>query len=114
MGLGVFLEQNYGTVENKKRHRIGYSSRVLQDYEKRYVQIEKEILSIVFGVERFHEYFYGRKFIFINGHEPLKSIFNRSIISCRPRIQKFFLRIQKVRLRTSIFTRQRDASFRHP
>ena len=63
--------------------------------EKRYAQIEKKTLSIVFGVERFHEYLYGRRFIVINDHKPLKSIFNRSIISCPPRIQKFFLRLQK-------------------
>ena len=38
-------------VDSKERHLIGYSSRVLQDYRKRYTQIEKETLSIVFGVE---------------------------------------------------------------
>ena len=95
VGLGAFLEQNYGTVDNEKWHPIGYSSRALQDYEKRYVQTEKETLSIVFGVERFHEYFHGRRFIVISDHKPVKSIFNRSIISCPPRIQKFFLRVQK-------------------
>ena len=51
-GLGSFLEQNYGTVNNEKWHPIGYSSRALQDYEKPYAQIEKKPLSIVFGVER--------------------------------------------------------------
>ena len=95
VGLGAFLEQNYGTVSNEKWHPIGYSSRALRDYEKRYAQIEKETLSIVFGVERFHECLYGHRFIVINDHKPLKSIFNRSIISCPPRIQKFFLRLQK-------------------
>ena len=82
-------------MNNEKWHAIGYSSRALQDYEKPYAQIEKKPLSIVFGVERFHEYLYGRRFIVINDHKPLKSIFNRSIISCPPRIQKFFLRLQK-------------------
>ena len=91
VGLGTFLEQNYETVTNEKWHPIGYSSRALWDYEKRYAQIEKETLSIVFGFERFHEYLYGRRFIIINDHKPLKLIFNRSINSCTPRIQKFFL-----------------------
>ena len=50
---------------------------------------------IVFRVERFHEYLYGNMFIIINDYKPLKSIFNRSIISCPPSIQKFFLRLQK-------------------
>ena len=95
VGLGAFLEQNYGTVKNEKWHPIVYSSRALRDYERRYAQIQKGTLSIVFGVKRFHEYFYGRRFIVINDHKPLKSIFNRSIISCPPRIQKLFLRLPK-------------------
>ena len=67
----------------------------IASYEKRYGQIEKETLSIIFGVERLHEYLYGRRFIVMNDHKQLKSIFNRSIISCPPRIQNFFLHLQK-------------------
>ena len=94
-GLYAFFKQIYGTVDNEKWHSIGYLSRALRSYENRYAQMEKETLSIVFGVERFYEYLYGRRFITINDHKPSKSIFNRSIISCLPRIQKFFLRLQK-------------------
>ena len=95
VGLGAFLEEDNGTVTNEKWHPIGYSSLALRDYEKRYAQIEKETLSIVFGIECFHEYLHGRRFIVINDRKPLKSIFNRSITSCPPRIQKCFLRLQK-------------------
>ena len=95
VGLSAFLEQNYGTVDNENWHPIGYSSQVLRDYKKRYAQIEKETLSTVFGVKRFHEYLYGRRFIAINDHKPSKSIFDRSIISCPPRIQNFFLLLQR-------------------
>ena len=94
-GLGALLEQNDGALENPQWHPIGYSSRALRDYEKRYAKIEKETLSIVFGVERFDKYLYGRKFTIINDHQPLKSIFSRSIVTCPPRIQRFFLRLQK-------------------
>ena len=38
---------------------------------------------------------YGRTFTIINDHQPLKSIFSRSIVTCPPKIQKFFLRLQK-------------------
>ena len=89
------LENPQCSLENPQCHPIGYSSHALRDYKKRYVQIEKETPSTVFGVERFHEYLYGRKFTLINDHQPLKSIFSRSIVTCPPRIQKLFLRLQK-------------------
>ena len=95
VGLGRFIEQDYRTVTNEKWHPIGYSSRALRDYEKRYAQTEKETFSIVFGVKRFHEHLYGRRFIVINDHKPLKSIFKRLITSYPPRIHEFFLRLQK-------------------
>ena len=95
VGLGTFLVQNYGTINNGKRHPIRCSSRALRDYVKRYAQIEKETIALVFGVERFHEYLYGCRFIVINDHKPFKSIFTRPIVSCPGRIQKFFLRLQK-------------------
>ena len=34
VGLGTFLEENYGTVNNEIWHPTGYSSRALRDYEK--------------------------------------------------------------------------------
>ena len=59
------------------------------------LKLKKKTLSIVFGVEYFHEYLYDHKFTIINDHQPLKSIFSRSIMTRPLRIQKFFLRLQK-------------------
>jgi hypothetical protein len=36
------------------------SYKALTDTETRYAQIEKELLSVIFGLERFHQYTYGR------------------------------------------------------
>ena len=94
-GLGALLEQNHQTTDGDRWFPIAYASRALLPYEKNYAQIEKETLSIVFGVERFHEYLYGRRFTVINDHQPLKSIFNKSITQCPPRIQRFFMKLQK-------------------
>ena len=93
-GFGALAKQSHGLLKNPKWHPIAYSSLVLQDYEKRYAKIEKEI-STDFRVERFHKYLYGRKFTIINDLQLLKSIFSRSIVTCLPRIQKIFLRLQK-------------------
>jgi len=52
-GLGAVLLQ-----EDKP---AAYASRALTETEQRYAQIEKEMLAIVFGAERFHQYVYGRE-----------------------------------------------------
>ena len=36
-----------------------------------HMQIEEEVLALVFGVNRFHQYLYGRKFYCITDHKPL-------------------------------------------
>ena len=94
-GLGALLEQNHGSEHKEMWYPIAYASRALQPFEQRYAQIEKEVLSVVFGTERFHEYFFGRHFLVYNDHQPLKSTFSKSIIDCPPRIQRFFLKLQK-------------------
>ena len=94
-GLGALLQQNHGSEDFPRWFPIAYASRALLPYEKNYAQIEKETLSIVFGTERFHEYLYGHRFTVFNDHQPLKSIFNKSITQWAPRIQRFFMKLQK-------------------
>ena len=50
-GLGAALLQ--------KGKPIAYASRALTDTEERYAQIEKEMLAIVFSLEKFHQYTFG-------------------------------------------------------
>ena len=100
IGLGAMIEQE---VE-EEWHPIALSSRALNTSEQNYAQIECETLSVVFGCERFHEYVYGRQFIIQNDQGNTivaqktvqsKRVCLKSIIQCPPRIQRFFLRLQK-------------------
>jgi len=65
--IGAILSQ--GQVG--KDHPISYASRVLNDAEKNYSTIEKELLAIVYAVQHFRPYLYGKKFLLITDHKPL-------------------------------------------
>ena len=47
---------------------IAYSS-TLNVVEKQYSQLDKEAAAIMFGVKRFHQYLYGKKFSIVSDHK---------------------------------------------
>lgn len=73
---------------------IAYASRSLSESEKRYAQIEKEMLSIVFSTKKFHCYIFGKKTIIHNDHKPLEQIFKKPLLAAPLRIQKMMLKLQ--------------------
>ena len=46
----------------------------LPSSEQNWAQIEKETLAVVFDLERFDQYTYGRKVTIENDHKPLAAI----------------------------------------
>ena len=45
-----------------------------QVLKQNYVQIDKEALALVFAVQKFHTYLYGRKFVLVTDHKPLVTL----------------------------------------
>ena len=74
---------------------VTYASRALTTTETYYAQIEKELLAIVFGVERFHQYTYGRRVAVDSDHKPLETTFGKPLASAPRRLQKMFMRLQR-------------------
>ena len=84
-GLGSCLLQDGKPIE--------FTSRALTDPETRYAQIEKELLAIVFACIKFHQYIYCRRVVVQSDHKPLEAIFQKSIASTTPRLQRMLLRL---------------------
>ena len=74
-GLGSVISHVYPDGSEKP---IEYASRTLSKAERKYSQIDKEALAIVWSVKRFHYYVYGRSFELISDHKPLIHIFGRN------------------------------------
>ena len=76
-------------------HPIAYASRALTETESHYAQIEKEMLPIVFSVEKFNDYTFGRKTIVHTDHKPLESIVKKPLHRAPKRLQGMMICLQK-------------------
>lgn len=92
---GVLLQDHNGLL-----CPISYISRKLLVREQHFSVIEKECLAIVWAVEKFQRYLYGREFILQVDHEPL-SFMNKAKLS-NPRVMRWVLALQPYRFRLEV------------
>ncbi|CAK1600391.1 unnamed protein product [Parnassius mnemosyne] len=76
-GVGVGAVISHITEEGERP--IAYASRTLSAAERAYAQIDREALAIIFGIKKFHQYLYGRKFVLRTDHKPLTYIFGSKV-----------------------------------
>jgi hypothetical protein len=87
--IGAVLSQ--GTIG--KDLPIAYASRTLNSAEKNYSTIERELLAIVYGVQHFRLYIYGKKFKILTDHKHLTYLF--SISNPSSRLMLFRLKLEE-------------------
>ncbi|XP_063370633.1 uncharacterized protein K02A2.6-like [Cydia amplana] len=89
-GVGVASVISHITEHGERP--VAYASRTLTAAERAYAQIDREALAIVYGIRKFHQYLYGRKFILRTDHKPLTYIFGDKVgipVMAASRIQRW-------------------------
>ena len=85
-------KKGFGAVILQEEQPIYYASRALTSAEKNYQNLEREAQAAVWGMEKFHYFLYGRKFILQTDQKHLVSIFRKHMIDVSPRIQRITIR----------------------
>ena len=62
-------------MDDNSKKPVAFASRSLVPVEKRYTQLDKEDLAIIFGMKKFHHYLAGWTFTIYSDHKPLKHVF---------------------------------------
>ena len=71
-GIGAVLAHKEDDGSDRP---ISYASRFLAVAEKRYSQLDREGLAIIFAVKKFCQFLYGHQFVIYSDHKPLQHIF---------------------------------------
>ncbi|XP_062590636.1 uncharacterized protein LOC134252230 [Saccostrea cucullata] len=91
--IGAVLLQEEGEFKLP----VAYASRKLKPSEEHYSTIEKECLGIIWSVQKFHRYLYGREFILETDHHPLVYLNKTKLVNSR--LMRWALSLQPYRFR---------------
>jgi len=86
-GLGAVLLQDGKPVR--------FLSKALTPTEAEYSNIERELLGVLFAVEKLHIYTFGRRVKVNTDHQPLESVFKKPVSLTSPRLQRMLIRLAK-------------------
>lgn len=92
VGVAAVMAQ-YDTVKPQEKHIVLNISRSLSDVERRYAQVEREALAVVWACERLHLYLYGREFELVTDNKVVELIFSNPSSKPKARIERWALRL---------------------
>ena len=89
-------EDAIGGVLLQNDQPVCFTSHRLNNTEKNYAQIEKECLTIVSCMDKWHQYLYGKHDIMEHAdHQPLETVFKRPLCKAPRRLQRMMLKLQR-------------------
>ncbi|XP_055590350.1 uncharacterized protein K02A2.6-like [Uranotaenia lowii] len=71
-GVGAVLSHVYPDGSERP---IQFASQTLNSTQQKYMQVDKEAYAIIFGVKKFFQYLYGRKFLLLTDNQAISKIF---------------------------------------
>ena len=74
----VLLQEHEGIM-----HPVAYASKKLTDRERKYAVEEREALALIWGIQKFHRYIYGREFTMETDHLGLQYLKTGNIRNAR-------------------------------
>lgn len=86
-GLCAALSQDHGTVVQ--------ASKVMNETQQRYSQIEKKLLAVVLAYKCFRQYIYCKRVTIQTDHKPLEAIFQNLLSRGPSRLQKMLLQLHE-------------------
>ncbi|KAL2230537.1 UNVERIFIED_CONTAM: Retrovirus-related Pol polyprotein from transposon [Sesamum indicum] len=90
--IGAVLGQKIG----KDPYVIYYASRMLDSAQSNYTTTEKELLAIVFALEKFRHYLLGTKVVVYSDHAALRYLLSKK--EAKPRLIRWILLLQEFNL----------------
>ena len=88
-------EKGFGAALLQDGKPVAFTSRAITDTETQYAQIEKELLAIVFSVDKFDQFTVGRTVYVYSDHKLLESILKKPLHRASKRLQSMILHLQR-------------------
>jgi hypothetical protein len=82
-----------GQTKDKKHHGIAYASKTLTGLQLNYATTEKELLVVVFAIDKFRSYLVGAKVIIYSDHAALKYLLTKKY--AKPHLIRWILLLQE-------------------
>ena len=85
-------KKGLGAVILQDSRPVMFVSWALTGAEKNYQNLERECLVMIWGMEKFHYFLYGKQFTLETNQKPLVSIYRKCMVEISPRIQRLIMR----------------------